>query len=133
MSTPAQKRLSAVLVADAVSCLAMGAAFAVGAGPIGRLTGLPPGFLTAVAAALLPVAVLIAISARGGAAQRVLAPLVVGGNLLWIVASLAVLVLGIVRPNAIGVALVLGQAAAVAVLTALEAAFLWNRQPASAA
>ena len=44
----------------------------------------------------------------------------IGVNLIWIVDSLAILLLGWFQPTGLGIAFVLGQAAAVAVVTELE-------------
>jgi hypothetical protein len=46
--------------------------------------------------------------------------LVVAGNIGWVAASLGVIGLGILAPNAFGTAIIVTQATAVAVLTVLE-------------
>ncbi|MEX0922713.1 MAG: hypothetical protein WD489_00190 [Rhodovibrionaceae bacterium] len=54
------------------------------------------------------------------------------GNLLWIAASLALAVSGWVSPTALGLAFLLVQAAAVALLTVLEFAALRGGRAAAA-
>lgn len=117
--TPSPLPLRRILLLDAATCAAMGAALALASGPVARLTRLPEPLLLGAGLALLPVAgvmALVALRRPGGLA----AWLVVLGNALWVAASLALL-LGPVAPNALGVAFVLLQAAAVAGLAWVEA------------
>lgn len=118
------KIFSTVLLADAASCAILGSVFAAGAAPLARLTALPEAFLIVVGLVLLPIAALIGAAAGSPVARSTLAPVIVFGNVVWVAASLAILVFGLVEPNALGVTLILGQAAAVAVLTVLEAALM---------
>jgi hypothetical protein len=64
--------------------------------------------------------VLITCTLRATSLARPLLRLVVLGNVLWVGASVVLLVAGLVEPNGLGVAAVLGQAVGVAALTALE-------------
>ncbi|CAA9318053.1 MAG: hypothetical protein AVDCRST_MAG90-858 [uncultured Microvirga sp.] len=111
--------LRTILAIDAATCLGMGAALALGSGPIAGLTGLPPNLLLWAGLVLLPTAVFIAIVARRPFGWGVRA--VVLGNVLWVGASLLVLA-GASGANALGVAFVLAQAAVVAVFAWCEAA-----------
>ena len=110
--------LGRVLAFDAATCLAMGAALLALAEPLAAPLGLPAALLRGAGALLLPCALLMAWAARPGPRRRALAGLVVAGNVAWAAASVAVCLL--VMPTVLGEALVLAQAAAVAVLAALE-------------
>lgn len=111
-----QPSLRAILVFDAVTCVAMGAALLLGSAPIAALTALPPSLLLSAGLALLPIAAVIAFVARWPSAWGVW--MVVAGNLAWVGASL--LLLASVAPNALGLAFVLAQAVVVAAFARLE-------------
>ncbi len=113
--------LRTILAIDAATCLVMGALLLVAATPIAALTGLPPGLLFHAGAVLLPIAVFIGILAALTVAPRAAVALVVVGNAAWVLASLLLPLSGLVRPNAIGIAFLVGQALVVAVLAKLEA------------
>lgn len=106
------------LAVDAVTCTAAGALMAFAAGPLAPLTGLPQPLLLWAGVALFPVAAVMAFLSRRQTAPAALVWLVILGNAGWVGGSLAVLFL--TEPTALGVAFVLAQAAAVAVLTVLE-------------
>jgi hypothetical protein len=57
--------------------------------------------------------------------------LVIGGNVLWVIGSVALMVGGWIAPNRLGYAFIGAQAVAVAVLAALELAAL-RRTPVTA-
>jgi len=107
------------LIVDAAACALMGAALAIFASPLASLTALAPDLLRWAGLLLLPVAGFIAVTALRMPGFRPALWIIVIGNIGWIAASLVVLVLAL--PNPFGVALLLAQAAAVAVLTVLEA------------
>lgn len=109
--------LPRLLGLDALTCGGFGLLLLAASGPIGALTGLPGGLLFWVGLALLPVAGFMAWAARQASPPAWATALVVWGNLGWVVASVAVL---FVYGNPLGVAFVLAQAAAVAVLALLE-------------
>jgi hypothetical protein len=113
--------LRAILAIDAATCLAMGALLLAAATPIAALTGLPPGLLFHAGAVLLPIAAFIGILAALTMPPRAAIALVVVGNAAWVLASLLLPLSGLVRPNAIGIAFLAGQAFVVAVLAKLEA------------
>lgn len=122
--SPLFLRVSArtLLRLDALGCAAMGAALLAAPGALGGWTGLPPALLTGAGLALLPIAAGLAWLARGAAVPRVGLALAVAGNALWVLASLALPLLGLVSPSAPGWVLLLGQAGFVALLAGLEAA-----------
>lgn len=112
--------LRRILLLDAASCAAMGAALALGSGPLAGLTRLPEPLLLGAGLALLPIAAFMAVIALRPAVPPAAGWVVVAGNALWVAASLSLLV-GPVAPNALGTALILAQALAVAAFAALEA------------
>lgn len=113
--------LRTILAIDAATCLAMGALLLAAATPIAALTGLPSGLLLHAGAVLLPIAAFIGILAALTMPPRAAIALVVVGNAAWVLASLLLPLSGLVRPNAIGIAFLAGQALVVAVLAKLEA------------
>lgn len=115
---PIASSLRTILYLDAAACVAMAIPLTVGAEPIAELTRLPQALLFFAGLGLFPAAGLIVAIARWFERGRAVW-LVIGGNAAWIAASLA-LVAGVVAPNAWGVAFILAQALAVAVLTGME-------------
>ena len=116
--------LRRALAADALASGALGALLAAAATPLAPLLGLP-------GALLRPVGLFLVVFAAGLGwlcTRRHRAPAmvwtVVIGNALWVLASLALAFDSPLRPTMLGVLVVVGQAAAVAVLTALEYAGL---------
>jgi hypothetical protein len=112
--------LRTLLWIDAATCAGFGAILALGSREIGALVQISPGFLLYVGLALLPMAAVIAIAAWPRTVDRRAARLVVAGNVLWVAASVVVVIAGWVEPNAVGLAFIAGQAVAVAVLAAFE-------------
>jgi hypothetical protein len=107
--------LRLVLWLDAATCVATGLLLSVLAGRLSELLGLPQALLFYAGLSLFPIAAFMAWTAQRPAAPAVW--LVIGGNALWVLGSLAVLALS---PTAIGTAFVIAQAVAVAVLAELE-------------
>lgn len=114
-------RLNALLAVDAATCAVMSAGLMITAQPVASFTALPAPFLFWAGALLLPIAAFMVLAARRTPVPRAMAGFVVLGNLGWVVASLLLPLLGFVTPNALGWALLVGQAAAVTVLATLEA------------
>lgn len=113
--------LHRVLAFDAATCLGMGLILAFGAGALAGPLGLPALLLQLAGASLFPAGAFMAwIAARGAPRPGTL--VVIAGNALWVIGSLALFVW--LRPTPLGTAFVLAQAAAVGVLAALEAAGL---------
>lgn len=109
-----------LLAADAATCLPFGALLAVFSAPIARWTGLPVGVLFEAGLFLIAfAAVLVALAARAIPSARTMA-IVAIANALWIVGSIELLVVASDTVTPLGIALVLAQAVAVAVLTVLE-------------
>lgn len=113
--------LRKVLAFDAASCgLVFIACVPAGSLVAGR-TGLPPVVVAAGGWICLAAGLLFAVLAVSRAPARPLLRLAIAGNALWVAASIAVVVVLGAQMTGPGIALVLAQAAAVAVLTLLEA------------
>lgn len=120
MTTPDATRLRTVLNLDAGICAAFGLICAGLAGPLAEFTALPRDLLFYAGLALFPVAGLMAFVARQAVPSRQLVWLVLLGNEGWILGSIAILIFGVVQPNALGYAFVVAQAVAVLPLVLLE-------------
>lgn len=103
---------------DALTCLAMGLLLISFAEALGRLLGLPARLLLVAGLVLLPCAALMYATARSEGPNRFLGWLVVLGNFAWVLASIGVVIL--LAPPMPGIVFLLGQAAAVALLGAIE-------------
>ena len=110
-----------VLRLDGVLCLVMGGALLALQSVLAAPLGLPPGFLAGAGVLLLLVGLFIVAVSWPASPSRLGVAIVVIGNVLWVVASIGVILVGVVEPTSLGVALILAQAAAVAVIAALEA------------
>ncbi len=111
--------LRRVLLLDAGICVATGLLMTSGSGALGRLTHIPPELLFYAGLSLFPIAAFMAIVAFQRPQATALVWLVIAGNVGWVIGSLGLLGGGI-QPNAMGIAFILLQAAAVAWLAALE-------------
>ena len=108
------------LALDAAACAGTGLLLAAAAGPLSEMLGFPAGFLRGAGIVLLPCAAMLAWSAGRAMLPRLAVLAVIGINLLWIADSIAILVAGWFAPTGLGIAFVLAQAAAVAIVTELE-------------
>lgn len=108
------------VLADAAASGALAALFIAAAGPVATLTGLPAGFVFWIGVALLPWTVALALIGRAEPPAASAVETVVAVNALWVVASIAVIVLGVFDLNALGIAFVIAQALAVAVLAEFQ-------------
>lgn len=108
------------LTLDAAACAATGLLLAFGAGPLAGLLGFPEAFLRGAGLILLPCAALLALFASRETLPRLAVYAVIGINVMWIADSLLILVAGWFAPTGLGIAFVLAQAAAVAIVTELE-------------
>ncbi|MBD3845422.1 hypothetical protein IED13_06920 [Bosea sp. SSUT16] len=121
MSTIRSSRfLRNALALDAAACAGMGLVLAGAAGALAGPLGLPTGFLRGAGLVLLPCAALLAWFASRETLPRWAIHLVVAVNLIWIADSVLILLAGWFAPSSLGIAFVLGQALAVAVVTELE-------------
>jgi hypothetical protein len=108
------------LALDAAACAATGLLLALGAGQLAGLLGFPAPFLMRAGLVLLPCVALLVFLASRETLPRLAVYAVIGVNILWVADSILILVAGWFAPTGLGIAFVLAQAAAVAVITELE-------------
>jgi hypothetical protein len=109
--------LRRVLIVDAVTCLGTGALLSLFAAPLAPMLGLLASLLSYAGLSLFPIAAFMLWIATRREIPRLGAQIVVAGNILWVIGSIAILSLA---PTPLGYAFVLFQAAAVALLAKLE-------------
>ena len=125
--------LRAILGLDAVTCLAMGALLLAAGGLLASPLGLPEALLFYAGLVLLPVALFMLAVAAPPAPPAAGAFVVVAGNWLWVAASIALPLFGLVSPTALGYAFLGIQAAAVALLALAEQRAMARVGPSTAA
>jgi hypothetical protein len=124
--------LRLALLADAVASGTMGVLLATAADPLAAWFGLPVALLREVGLLLIPCAGLLAYLAGRQTTPRLPAQIVVAGNVLWVIGSVALLISGLVAPTALGMAFVIAQALIVAILAELQLLGLKRRRLAAA-
>lgn len=112
--------LQSILAFDAATCALMGVFLASGSELLSTITLIPAPLLLWAGLVLLPIAVFMAFFARTTTVPAWAVLLVVLGNVLWALGSVALPVLGLIFPNAFGWLFLLAQAAVVAVFAVLE-------------
>ncbi len=112
--------LTRALLADAAMSGAAGALMAGGAGLLASLLALPEPLLRYAGLFLLPYAAFVAWLGTREKLTRGAVLAVVAINAAWAVASALLLIAGWVSPNALGIAFVLAQAAAVGLFAELQ-------------
>src|SRR5687767_847765 len=115
-----QSFLRTVLLIDGATCVAMGSLMVGAAGFLASLTQLPASLMLYAGLSLFPIAAFIAFMATSGGLAPLGVWLIILGNAAWVTASLWLLVDSSLSPNMFGLIFILGQAATVALLTALE-------------
>ena len=118
--TNSSRPLRQALLVDAVASGGMGVLLVAAASPLAPLLGLPVSLLRAVGLFLIPFAAFLLWVARRADTLHGLVRTIVIGNVLWILASILLLVSGAVSPTGLGTLFVVAQAAAVAVFAYLE-------------
>lgn len=112
--------LRRLLVVDAITCLAMGAALIFANAPLAVLTRLPPALLAGAGLVLLPIAGFMLVLARRLSPSPAGVRVVIAGNVLWVLASVLLPLWPQIEPSSVGLLGLMAQAAGVAVLAALE-------------
>lgn len=107
---------------DAIGCALSGIAVFLAAAPLATEFALPFGLLQGAGIVLLPCAALLAYAVSRAPIPRPALWAIVAINSLWIAASFALPLTGQVAPNGTGWAFLVGQAALIALFTAL---YLW--------
>lgn len=114
-TTDAATFLRRLLAFDAITSGAMGLKLVVGAGLVAPWLGLPEPLLRIAGLVLLPFAVAVAVLAARAPSSRGAVMAIAAVNALWVVASLGLLVSGLVAPTLFGMVFVAAQAIVVAV------------------
>ena len=104
---------------DAATCLLMGVLLVFAAQPLAALLALPSSLLFYAGILLFPCAALMVFAGRKTSPNSILVWLVIVGNVAWVAASIFVITAWF-SPSSLGLAFVLAQAAAVAILALLE-------------
>lgn len=112
--------LRRTLLVDAAISGSTGVLLAVGADTLEGLLSLPAAVLRPAGVSLLPFAALLVALATRPALPRAAVIAVIGANALWVVASVLLLVSGLVTPTALGYAFVIAQAIAVSGFAELQ-------------
>ncbi|MBR0718225.1 hypothetical protein [Bradyrhizobium liaoningense] len=122
--------LRRALLADAVFSGVAALGFTFGAGAFASLFNLPEVLLRETGLFLIAYTALVGWLASRGAVPKALVLLVVVGNALWTVGSIALLLSSAVSPNLLGVIMVVAQAIATGVFAELQ--FIGLRKSGSA-
>jgi hypothetical protein len=112
--------LRRLLLVDAAISGATGILLMAGAGGLHALFGVPPALIRSAGLVLLPFAAMVLYFARSEALSSGRVWTVIVMNVAWVAASFVVLVSGWIDPTALGMAFVVLQALAVAVLAEVQ-------------
>jgi len=112
--------LRKALLADAIISGAAAALMIAGAGRLSPLLALPSQLLFWAGLALVPFVALVYATARRETAPRLIVMDIALINVLWVAASFAIMLTGLVSPNLLGVLFVTAQALAVALFAMLQ-------------
>jgi len=112
--------LRRVLALDAVTSGVMGLMLILAAGTLGPLLNLPVPLLRGVGLSFIPFVALVAYAATRTPPIRALALTVAILNAVWVVASVGLLMSGLVAPNILGTVFVAAQAVFVGILAELQ-------------
>jgi hypothetical protein len=119
LKMPNKNSIRTILLVDAATCTAMGALLAAYAEFLHRWTQIPEPLLFYVGLGLFPVALFMAATAPRQPLMRWAVDIIIAGNGLWVIGSVALL-LRLIPVNGYGVAFILFQALVVALLAWLE-------------
>ncbi|MBM1813498.1 hypothetical protein [Pseudosulfitobacter pseudonitzschiae] len=120
IKSASQLTLQSILKLDAVTCAAMGALLALASAPVAALTQIGAPLLFWAGLFLFPVAGFMFACAQMRRVPMWATGLVVVGNGLWVLVSLALPLAGLIAPNALGWLFLVGQAVVVLMITAQE-------------
>ena len=113
--------LRAIMLTDGVFSGISGLSLALGARPLSALMGLPHELVLGAGLFLVPYAAFVAFLGTRDNLASALVWFVVVGNVLWALESVVLLVSGQASPTAFGIAVVIAQALAVAVIAETQA------------
>lgn len=120
------------LLADAVASGATGLMMIAGADPLTGLLGLPVALMREAGLLLVPYVALVAYVGTRPAIPRGPVKAIVALNVLWVLASVGLLVGGFVAPTMLGYAFVIAQAIVVGVFAELQVIGLRRERAATA-
>jgi len=112
--------LRRALQADAIFSGFSAVALALGAAPLAPWLNLPEALLQETGLFLIAYALFVGWLGSRRSMAAAWAMLVIAGNAAWVLASVALLLSGMVAPNGLGVAAMLAQALVVGVLAELQ-------------
>ena len=118
--TTSSNGLRTILLFDAGTCLVMGLLLIVGNALLADLTAIPSAVLLYAGGLLLPIAGFMAIVALKALHSRPALWLIIAGNGLWVLASIALIAGPWITPNLLGYGFIGLQAVAVFILMELE-------------
>lgn len=118
---PREAQLRLALKLDAVVTGVNGAAYLALAGPLEHLLGVEASLLRPIGAFLLAFAVFVSFVATRREVPRAGVTAVIEANVLWVIASLAFVVIGVSSPDTAGSVWAVMQAAVVAGFAGLQA------------
>lgn len=118
--TASARPLRMFLALDAVVTGVNGLIYLLAAGPVGELLGLGTGFLRGIGVFLTVYGAFVAFVASRPVPSATATKVVIEGNLLWAVASVATAVFGWMDPNTVGTVWIPLQAAVVAGFAVLQ-------------
>ena len=124
---------SNALLLDACVSTAAGLLMVAGSSLLSPLLGLPQPLLFWAGITIFPFVALLIFLSRQRSVSRLLLVDVVGLNVLWVVASVALVTVGPVAPTALGIAFVLAQAAAVGLFAILQWSAMRRAAPVASA
>ena len=131
MSVTITPFLRKALAVDAVVSAAAALLMIGGAEILGPLLQLPVPLLFWSGIALIPFVAMVAFAARRETVPRLVLIDIILINALWVVASFAIMIVGAVTPNLLGIVFVTAQALTVALFAELE--FIGLRRAAAVA
>ncbi|MGE0849123.1 MAG: hypothetical protein AB7O44_05805 [Hyphomicrobiaceae bacterium] len=120
------------LLLDAAATGATGLLLIGGAGLLEGVLGLPAGLMRWAGLVLIPFVAFVAWAGTREPASQGAVALIIAVNVLWVVASVCLLVSGLVAPTLLGYAFVLAQAAVVALFAELQYVGLKRSGPVAA-
>lgn len=133
MSTPHSTTfLRNALLLDAAASGATGLLLIAGAGLLEGLLGLPVALMREAGLILVPYVAFVAWTGTRAEIARGAVWAIIAANVLWAVASICLLMSGLVAPTALGYAFVVAQAAVVAILGEMQYAGLRRQDPVAA-
>ena len=120
------------LLLDAAATGATGLLLIGGAGLLEGLLGLPAGLMRWAGLVLIPFVAFVAWAGTREPASQGAVALIIAVNVLWVVASVCLLLGGLVAPTLLGYAFVLAQAVVVALFAELQYVGLKRSGPVAA-